>query len=282
MTQANLNRSISTVIIAQNEEECITNAIQSCLPFADEIVVIDGGSQDATVQISESLGCKVYMNPWPGYAKQRNFGADQAKHDWIFFLDADEVVDTELAIALLAWKKSIEPTTKALSVRRVGDFFGQWLDSRAEAHVRLYDKTQLRIKDVLVHEGPDVKDEPVALLPGTLWHQGFRDMSDLVIRFNKYTDLDAKQAHISGERFNLIRLLFKPPAKFLQQYLWYGMYRQGLAGFTLSSLWGYYIFLKEIKLYEIDWQAKGNTQPEQKLFGLPATSSLTSTQQMQA
>jgi glycosyltransferase involved in cell wall biosynthesis len=278
MTQANLNRSISTVIIAQNEEECIANAIQSCLPFADEIVVVDGGSQDATVQISESLGCQVYMNAWPGYAKQRNFGADQAKHDWIFFLDADEVVDTELATAILAWKKSVEPTTKALSVRRVGDFFGKWLDSRAEAHVRLYDKTQLRIKDVLVHEGPDVKDEPVELLAGTLWHQGFRDMSDLVTRFNKYTDLDAKQAHLSGKRFNLIRLLLKPPAKFLQQYLWYGMYRQGLAGFTLSSLWSYYIFLKEIKLYEIDWQAKGKTQPEQKSSGL----SVTSTHQMQA
>jgi glycosyltransferase involved in cell wall biosynthesis len=278
MTQANLNRSISTVIIAQNEEECIANAIQSCLPFADEIVVVDGGSQDATVQISESLGCQVYLNAWPGYAKQRNFGADQAKHDWIFFLDADEVVDTELATAILAWKKSAEPKTKALSVKRVGDFFGKWLDSRAEAHVRLYDKTQLRIKDVLVHEGPDVKDEPVELLPGTLWHQGFRDMSDLVNRFNKYTDLDAKQAHLLGKRFNWIRLLLKPPAKFLQQYLWYGMCRQGLAGFTLSSLWSYYIFLKEIKLYEIDWQAKGKTQPEQKFSGL----SVTSTHQMQA
>ncbi|WP_199295809.1 MULTISPECIES: glycosyltransferase family 2 protein [unclassified Trichocoleus] len=278
MIQATLIRSISTVIIAQNEEECIANAIQSCLPFADEIVVVDGGSQDATVQISESLGCKVYTNPWPGYSKQRNFGADQAKHDWIFFLDADEVVDTELAIAISAWKTGLEPTTKALSVKRVGDFFGKWLDSRAEAHVRLYDKTQCRIKDVLVHEGPDVKDDPVTLLPGTLWHQGFRDMSDLVIRFNKYTDLDANQAHLLGKKFSLIRLLLKPPAKFLQQYLWYGMYRQGLAGFTLASLWSYYIFLKEIKLYEIDWRAKGDTQPEPKEFGL----SVTPTHQVQA
>ncbi|HEY9748342.1 MAG TPA: glycosyltransferase, partial [Allocoleopsis sp.] len=75
MIQTILNRPISTVIIAQNEEECVANAIQSCLPFADEIVVVDGGSQDSTIQISESWGCKVYRNPWPGYAKQRNFGA---------------------------------------------------------------------------------------------------------------------------------------------------------------------------------------------------------------
>jgi glycosyltransferase involved in cell wall biosynthesis len=73
--------NISTVIIAQNEEECIKDAIQSCLAFADEVVVIDGGSHDATIQIAQDLGCKVYTNTWPGYAKQRNFGAEKAVNE---------------------------------------------------------------------------------------------------------------------------------------------------------------------------------------------------------
>ncbi|UBF27177.1 glycosyltransferase family 2 protein [Kovacikia minuta CCNUW1] len=255
-------RQISTVIIAQDEEECITNAIRSCLPFADEIVVIDGGSQDATVTIAQELGCQVYHNPWRGYSEQRNFGAEKAIYDWIFFIDADEVVDQQLTTALLAWKCQPHLEANAFSALRIGDFWDKWLDTRPESHTRLYNKTVFRIKDVLVHEGPDVKDAPVIRLPGIIWHYGFRNISDLVIRFNKYTDLDAQQSHLRGDRFNWFRLLLKPPAKFVQQYLWYGMYRQGMAGFTLSVLWSYYIFLKEVKLYEIDWQMRERIKDE--------------------
>lgn len=248
-------RQISVVIIAQNEQECIANAIRSCQSFADEIVVVDGGSQDETPQIAQNLDCQVYFNPWAGYASQRNFGADQALNDWIFFIDADEVVDQKLTSALLDWKRSPTLPAHAFSALRIGDFWDQWLDSQPEYHTRLYNKCLFRIKNVLVHEGPDIKDAPVVKLPGVIWHHGFRDISDLVIRFNRYTDLDAQQAHQTGQRFSLFRLLFKPPAKFVQQYLWYRMFRQGLAGFSLSVLWSYYIFLKEIKLYEINWKA---------------------------
>ena len=247
-------RQISVVIIAQNEQECIAHAIRSCQPFADEIVVVDGGSTDATVQIAQNLDCQVYHNPWLGYANQRNFGADRALHDWIFFVDADEVVDHRLITSLLNWKRSPELSAHAFSAARIGDFWDTWLSTRPEFHTRLYNKQIFRIKNVLVHEGPDIQDEPVVLLPGVIWHYGFRDISGLVMRFNRYTDLDAQQAYQNGQRFNWLRLLLKPPAKFIQQYLWYGMVRHGLAGFTLSVLWSYYIFLKEIKLYEIDWR----------------------------
>ncbi|MGI0483919.1 glycosyltransferase family 2 protein [Pantanalinema rosaneae CENA516] len=255
------HHAISTVIIAQNESECIANAIRSCLPFSDEIVVVDGGSQDDTPEIAQKLGCRVYYNAWSGYANQRNFGADQAQYNWIFFVDADEVVDRQLADALLNWKQTPDLTANAFSALRIGDFWDRWLDSRPEAHTRLYNKQVFRIKDVLVHEGPNIGDAPVVQLPGVIWHYGFRDLSDLVIRFNRYTDLDAQQAHLNGQRFNFLRLLLKPSAKFLQQYLWYGMYRQGLAGFALAGLWSYYMFLKELKLYELERQATNHATP---------------------
>ncbi len=255
-------RQISVVIIAQNEQECIANAIYSCQPFADEIIVVDGGSQDETPQIAQKLGCQVYYNPWPGYANQRNFGADKALNDWIFFIDADEVIDPKLASNLLSWKRSPVLEANAFSAMRIGDFWNKWLDSRPEYHTRLYNRQVFRIKDVLVHEGPDIRDAPVVKLSGVIWHYGFRDVSDLVIRFNRYTDLDAQQAHRSGKRFSLLRLLIKPPAKFIQQYFWYGLFRQRLAGFSLAILWSYYIFLKEIKLYEITWKASQSPTPD--------------------
>jgi glycosyltransferase involved in cell wall biosynthesis len=259
-------RQLSTVIIAQDEAECISNAICSCLSFSDEIIVIDGGSKDATVEIATDLGAKVYHNPWPGYAKQRNYGADQATHNWIFFIDADEIVGQKLAVSIQAWKAQPEPQAIAFSVNRVGDFLGKWLDSRpdSETLIRLYDKTQVRIKEVVVHEGPDVGDAPVAKLPGIVWHQGFRTMEDIVIRFNKYTDLDAQKSYLAGKKFSLFRLLFKPHAKFFQKYIWHGMYRQGVVGFSVAVLWSFYAYLWEMKLYEIYWQKSGGKAPEPK------------------
>jgi len=245
---------ISAVIIAQDEEDCIANAIKSCLSFADEIIVVDGGSQDKTIQIAQDLGCHVYSNSWPGYAKQRNFGAENAEHNWIFFIDADEVVDQQLTQLLLTWKNQPNLEADAFSINRIGDFLGKWLDSKPETHIRLYNKTVFQIKDVLVHEQPDVKDARVIHLPGIVWHFGFRNIGELVERFNKYTDLDSQKAYLEGQKFSLVRLLLKPHGKFLQMYLWHGMWKHGLIGLFVASLWSYYIVLKEIKLYEIYWQ----------------------------
>lgn len=263
MIECTQARKISTVIIAQNESECIANAIQSSLAFADEVVVVDGGSHDATVQIAQDLGCKVYINTWPGYAKQRNFGAEKAVYEWIFFIDADEFVDPELASALLNWKDEPKLEANAFAVNRVGDFLGKWLHSKAEYPVRLYNKNLFQIKDVLVHEAPDIGKERVIRLSGILWHKGFRTIDDLVIRFNKYTSLDAHKSHLAGKKFSLVRLLLKPQAKFLQVYVWQGMYKQGLAGFAVAGLWSYYIFLKEIKLYEIYCEQDSNVKKHQ-------------------
>ena len=173
-----------------------------------------------------------------------------------FFLDADEFVDAELAAALNTWQRQPSLAASAFSINRIGDFLGIWLSQRPETHIRLYDKTQFRIKDVLVHETPDVGDAPVINLPGTVLHAGFRIISELAGRFNMYTDLDAQKAHDEGKRFNLLRFLLKPPAKFMQMYLRNGMFRVGKVGLFVASLWSYYIVLKELKLYEIDWAAR--------------------------
>lgn len=246
-------RQISVVIITQNEEARVVNAIRSC-SFADEIVVVDGGSQDCTVQSAEALGCKVYINPWPGYAKQRNFGAEKATYEWIFFIDSDEIVSEELASTIVTWKSAPKLEADAFSVNRVGDFLGKWLDGKEEKQIRLYNKNVFRIKDVLVHERPDTGNAQVIKLPGTLWHHGFRSMDDHVIRFNKATNLEAQQAYLEGKKFSLARLLLKPPARFLQKYIWQGMYKKGVPGFAVALLWIYYDFMKEMKIYELYWK----------------------------
>lgn len=250
-------RKISVVIITQDEEERIGNAICSCQSFADEIIVIDGGSKDATVERVQELGCNLYINPWPGYAQQRIFGIEKASNAWIFMIDSDEMVGKALAASLLKWKQIEKLEADAFSVDRVGDFLGKWLTNHADHQIRLFNRQVFQIAPRLVHEGILPGDAPVVRLTGVLWHTGFRSLSSITARFNKYTDLEAQRDALVGKRFNFARLLLKPPARFVQRYFLQGLYRRGLAGFSCSVLWIFYDFLKEMKLYEIAWKEAG-------------------------
>ncbi|TXK83699.1 glycosyltransferase family 2 protein [Paenibacillus sp. N3.4] len=241
---------ISVVIIAQDDETRIGNAIISCKSFADEIIVIDGGSKDATVSVSEQLGCRVYSNPWPGYAKQRIYGSDRAAYDWIFVIDTDEVVNASLAVAIQELKGHLSDKSKAYAVLRIGDFLGSWM-GKGERLVRLYNRTEIQYRDSLVHETPDVANDQVLELPGVLWHYGFRSIHDHIQRFNKYTDLEAQGAAAMGKRFNMLRMIVRPPLRFVQKYMFHGLYKKGIPGLAVSVFWAIYEFLVCLKQYEL-------------------------------
>lgn len=245
-------RTISVVIITQNEEVKTVRAIQSCQKFADEVVVVDGGSKDETVKRAKELGCAVFINLWPGYAKQRNFGAAKANFNWIFMLDSDEVVDEILANSLISWKARSPDGKQAYRIQRVGNFFNTWLENTHDEPIRLYEKEKVQIRDVVVHESPNVEDAFVGNLNGIIWHYGFRSIHDHVRRFNKYTDLDAQELFRQGKRYSFLRLTGRPIARFIQKYFIQRMCFKGVAGLSVSLLWIYYEIMRELKLYEID------------------------------
>jgi len=247
---ANL-RQISVVMITQNEAARMGRAIASCNTFADEIVVIDGGSKDDTVHRARQLGAKVIVNPWPGYALQRRFGVQQASHDWIFLIDSDEVVGDDLAQTLVDWNQAHDSGCYAFKVDRTNDFLGCWLPHHMDDQVRLFNREHHHISKALVHEGVDVDRATVPKLTGTLWHYKFRSLHDQVQRFNHYTSLEAQRDYDTGQRYSLLRLLLKPPARFVQRYVWQRFWTKGLAGFTNGLFWVGYDVLKEIKLYEL-------------------------------
>lgn len=248
--------AVSAVIIARDEVERLESCVASCRPFADEIVVVDGGSEDGTQDLARSLGCVVYENEWPGYGPQRNFGADRAANEWIFWIDADEVVGDDLAAAISAWKVEGDEGARALAVERVGDFMGKWLFGASEWLTRLYDRRAARIAEVAVHETVEGGGEP-ARLEGRLWHYGFRSLSDHVARFDRYTTLEARKAWDGGRRFSLWRLLWRPPARLLRVLFGRGMYREGYAGVAVSALWVEYEAMRELKLRELEWSESG-------------------------
>jgi glycosyltransferase involved in cell wall biosynthesis len=257
-------RPLSVVIIAQNEAERLEACVAACRPVADELLVIDGGSEDRTVELARALGCRVLENPWPGYGPQRNFGAERAAHDWLLMVDADEVVGPDLAHAVVDWKRADDGGQAAFGIHRVGDFMGRWLEGAAERLVRLYDRRRCRFADVPVHEKVEVAGHAVGEMPGTLWHYGFRSLSDHVARFDHYTTLEAEAAWQRGERFRAWRLLFRPPARLGQRLILHKLYREGLAGLTVCLLWVYYELLRELKLRELEWRhgAAQHSPPE--------------------
>jgi glycosyltransferase involved in cell wall biosynthesis len=243
---------ISVVIIAKDEAVRIARTIASAVDFVDEVLVVDGGSRDDTIEISIANRARVIENPWPGFAEQRNFGAIAAKNDWIFMLDADEVFDADLAAFVVKFVTEPVNDQFAFEFTRVGDFLGRWLPGQDRVkHTRLYNRQKHKYRQVEVHEGIDVSPQEIQTGKGIILHYGFRSISDHVIRFNKYTDLEAKQRYADGQKFSLTSFIFRPPVRFAYQMLLRRLWRQGVVGVFVSLLWVYYDLTIQMKLYEL-------------------------------
>jgi glycosyltransferase involved in cell wall biosynthesis len=243
---------ISVVIIAKDEAVRIARTIASAVDVVDEVLVVDGGSRDDTVEISIAHRARVVVNAWPGFAEQRNFGATAAKNDWIFQLDADEVFDPELAAFAVKFISDSVDDHSVFAFTRIGDFLGKLLPGHDKTkHGRLYNRQRHKYRLTEVHEEVDAVPAEIKSGAGVILHYGFRSISDHVARFNKYTDLEAKQRYADGQKFSLATFMLRPPVRFAYQMLIRGLWRQGVAGIILSLLWVYYDLMIQMKLYEL-------------------------------
>lgn len=240
---------ISTVVIAQNESERLEQCVKACQPFSDEVLVVDGGSTDGTPELAKRLGCRLIANPWPGYAAQRNFGAQRASHDWIFSVDPDETADEELGRAIGALKRSGPGRRPAFSMRRVNSFLGVWLTESPERKVRLYDRRRAAFTDALVHEVVDVSTVRAGRLAGHLWHQSHDDLEEATARLNRYTSLEAEVA-AANRNMRVWRLFLRPVLRFGHRYVLQKSFRHGWKGLFFALDWAYWELLREMKVYE--------------------------------
>ena len=240
---------ISTVIIAKDSEERLEPCVRSCQRFSSEVLVVDGGSSDNTAKLAESLGCRVIVNPWPGYSAQRNLGAREATHDWIFSIDTDEVVDDRLAQALQTLAASGAGDVPAYSVRRINTFLGLWLTESPELKVRLYHRNRASFTERLVHELVDVPVEATKVLDGHIWHGHNFTLTAATDGLNKYTSLEAEIA--AAERdMKPWRLFLRPILRFGQRYVRQRAFRHGWRGLVLAFHWAYWELLREMKVPE--------------------------------
>ena len=240
----------SVTIITLNEAEHIGAAIDS-VAWADEIVVVDCGSADATIEIARAKGATVVHRDWSGWIDQKNFAAERAANDWIFSLDADERVPPPLA-GEIRELLSGEPPMRGYRVPRVTFHLGRWIrttDFYPDYQTRLYDRRAARWRGKYVHESVAV-DGPVGRFRHDLEHYSFRDLRDHLDRVNRYTTLAARQMHESGRRAGIFDLVIHPPAAFLRNYLLRLGILDGTPGLIISVINSYSVFLKFAKLWE--------------------------------
>jgi len=223
--------------------ECLASAA-----FAGEVVVVDSGSRDDTVEIAQRRGARVIEREWAGFGAQKQFAVGAATHDWVLCLDADERVTPELAAAIT--QEMAAPRAAAYAFARRNRFLGRWLahgEGYPDWNVRLFDRRRAHWSDDPVHERV-VADAPVARLAGDLLHASAESLDDYLEKQNRYTTLQATAMHARGEQASVAQLVLSPIIRFVRFYVVKLGFLDGVAGLVHIAIGCQTSFLKYAKL----------------------------------
>ena len=241
---------LSVVLITQNAAAQLPDCLAS-VAFADEVVVVDSGSSDGTAQVAERYGARVVAKEWLGFGRQKQFAVEQAAHDWVLCLDADERVSPELAASLV---RALEaPTAQVYRMARRNRFLGRWLrhgEGYPDWSPRLFDRRSARWSDDAVHEKVLYAVSP-GTLEGDLLHESAEDLGRYLEKQNRYSSLAAAELHRQGRRAGLAELALSPLVRFVKFYFLRLGLLDGLPGLVHISIGCMNSFLKYAKLIEL-------------------------------
>lgn len=252
---------ISVFIIAKNEEDRIMQPILSVRDWVDEVIVIDSGSTDKTVDMALRLGAKVLHNDWRGYVEQKIFGEKQCKNNWILNIDADEEVSNELAEEIQLLFAGIEPTTKAFKANIVilhrFDLKPHLFAPRNNA-IRLYHKDYASFDTgniTLCHDAVNPKEgkmeaHEVGQLKKYILHRSIRSISHAIEKANFYSTEQAKDLFNKNRNPTVIRIVCEPFFWFIKAYFFRRYFLYGLNGFIDSIIFSFARFIRLAKARE--------------------------------
>lgn len=244
---------ISGLIITYNEERNIERCIKSMIPICDEIVVIDSGSSDKTVEIANRLGARTIFNPFPGHIEQKNYALDQAKFKYVLSLDADEELDEELIRNLIQAKK--KNLCDAVEFNRLTKYVDKWIyhcDWYPDTKLRLWNKNLGRWGGVNPHDIVKIHPEAkVIKVKGNLKHYSYNSISEHIEQTNKFTTIAAKAAFNNGVRSSLFKIYTRPFLKFLKDYFLRLGFLDGKYGFVICYINSLSALLKYAKLKDL-------------------------------
>lgn len=249
--------AVSGCVIAYQEAEHIAACVGSLLACCEEVVVVDSGSTDRTRELAEAAGARVLLNaPFPGHRQQKQLAAEQAAHDWVLSLDADERVTPELAAQVNALKRA-GLRAPAYEMPRRNHYLGRVVRGGIfvpDRKVRLFDRRAARWggrnphDKVLIEGGraPHRLEQPIE-------HFSYRDLRDHLNTIDKFTAIAARELRAEGRRFRWLDLLLRPPSVFLKSLVLKLGVRDGWRGVLIAAMAFYYDWLKYWRLRRA-WQ----------------------------
>lgn len=240
---------ISVAIITKNEEKRLPDCLNS-VSFADEIVVVDSGSTDKTIQIAESFGCRVYVEEWKGFGNQKNSAIQKCTNDWVLALDADERVPPLTRDSIADVLKS--PSESAYSFKMKHFIDNRWLKHGGhwpDWHIRLINKNKGAFCGE-IHEKWITK-EGYGKIDAYIEHYGFSNYSDMLRNVNDYSSIAAKELFEKGKRVNMLTPIIHGIAMFLKTYIFQKGILDGFDGLIMAVAKANGSFFKYAKLYEL-------------------------------
>ena len=249
---------LSVFIVAKNEEERIGYTLDSVKDIADEIIVIDSGSEDKTLDIAKKFGAQTYYKKWEGYGLQKKYGESLCKNDWILNLDADEALSISLK------QEIIDLFTSGKINKYSGYILDISLILKKESEVsiftvntlaiRLYNKNFASFSESTVHDSVIVKVGNAIRLRGKIFHRCFKSFTHQLDKINFYTSMQAKDLYKKGKKPRALRIAFEPFLAFIKAYFMRRWCFYGFAGVEQAYIYGYSKLIRLIKardLFEI-------------------------------
>lgn len=250
---------LTLTVITYNEEKNIARCIES-VPMASEVIVVDSQSTDKTLEIASALGAKTYLQKWLGFGPQKALAVEKASYDWILSLDADEALSKELQSEIIEKFPDLNPECGYRLPRR-SFHLGRWIRYGGwypDYQKRLFHRKHSFWRPVKIHES--IESPKTEKFKNPILHWVFKNKSHQVITNDNYSTLQAMEMHQNGKKFSWLKLLTKPISKFLECYIWKLGILDRSAGFFIAISAAYSVFLKWVKLWEL--QKMTNTQPQ--------------------
>lgn len=247
---------LTVALITKNEEDRLPATLSSICEIASELVIVDSGSTDTTISIAKKFGAVIYSHPWEGFTAQKNFLTAKCTCKWILFLDADEVITSDLLKEIAT---AIEYDYEVgYEINRKTFYLGKILTHAWQPNFRLRLVKKSSSPTWIgnrVHEKLIVNCD-VKRLNSFLIHYSYRNIKDHFSRTVNYASLSAQDYYEKGVTSSILKIAFKPVFSFFKSYFLKRSFLDGFPGFMASASTSFYVFLKYAMLYELQTRVK--------------------------
>jgi glycosyltransferase involved in cell wall biosynthesis len=249
---------VSACVIARDDARTLARCLDSLLWADETVVVLDERSRDGSEALARGRGARLLRRAYDGNVEQKNFALDQAKHDWVVALDADEALSPELAARLRERIARAGDGLDGLELDRVTHHLGRWIrhgDFHPDWQLRAFRRSRGRWSGSNPHGRVRLRGR-VERLAGDLEHYSYADLGDQIARVQEFSRVEALEMWKRGRRARLSDLWLRPPARFARAYVLKAGFRDGAPGFVIAAVTAFHVFLKYARLWELERAAR--------------------------